>query len=197
MKALFAHTPLGCLPSDNPYLNGGHQPTDNEWTASTPELKVIGEVPKDLNGVYLRNGHNQIHAPLGKYHPFDGDGMVHGMHFAQGVATYRNRFVRTTGFMAEAAAGESLWPGIIEPRRAVRRGWGSIGAMKDNAGTDVKVHGGRALAAMSQCSEPYRMDPITLETLGPDTNWARLLGWHFHHQKVVAKTRMLGEGDRK
>ena len=68
MLELHAHTKLSCLPSDNPYLNGGHQPTDNEWTASTPELQVIGEVPKDLNGVYLRNGHNQIR-PAGQVPP--------------------------------------------------------------------------------------------------------------------------------
>ena len=150
MLEVHARVKLSCLPSDNPYLNGGHGPTDTEWTASTPDLQVIGELPTDLNGVYLRNGHNQIHAPIGKYHPFDGDGMIHGMHFANGQATYRNRFVRTTGFLAESVAGESLWPGIIEPRRAVRRGWGSIGAMKDNAGTDVKVHGGRALELLVQ-----------------------------------------------
>ena len=165
-----------CLPSDNPYLNGAWEPTDTEWTASTPDLQVIGEVPKDLAGVYLRNGHNQVHAPIGRYHPFDGDGMVHATRFEGGQVEYRNRFVRTTGFYAEQAAGRSLWPGIIEPRRATLRGWGSIGAMKDNAGTDVIVHAGRAIVAMSQCSEPYRMDPFTLETFGPDTNWARRLG---------------------
>ena len=70
------------------------------------------------------------------------------------------------------AAGRSLWPGIIEPRKASRRGWGSIGAMKDNAGTDIIVHGGRAIVAMSQCSEPYRLDPLTLETFGPDAKLA-------------------------
>ncbi len=168
---------LTCLGSDNPYLNGAWEPCDTEWTASTPTLKVVqGEIPKDLHGVYMRNGHNQVHAPIGKYHPFDGDGMVHAAHFENGQMTYRNRWVRTTGFLAEAAAGQSLWPGIIEPRKAVRRGWGSIGAMKDNAGTDIIVHAGKALAAMSQCSEPYRLDPVTLETLGPDAAWSRVLG---------------------
>ncbi|HQX60387.1 MAG TPA: carotenoid oxygenase family protein, partial [Burkholderiaceae bacterium] len=167
---------LTCLPTDNPYLLDNWLPTDTEWTASTPDLEVIGDIPTDLHGVYLRNGHNQVHAPIGKYHPFDGDGMIHGMHIGGGKATYRNRWIRTTGYLAEQVAGESMWPGIIEPRRAVRRGWGSIGAMKDNAGTDVKVHAGRALAAMSQCSEPYRLDPVTLETLGPDPSWARSLG---------------------
>ncbi len=167
---------LTCLPSENPYLSGAWEPTDTEWNASGVGLQIIGELPKDLNGVYLRNGHNQVHAPIGKYHPFDGDGMVHAMHFRDGQVEYRNRFIRTTGFLAEAAAGEAMWPGIIEPGKAVRRGWGSIGAMKDNAGTDIKVHAGRALVSMSQCSEPYRMDPQSLETLGPDPKWARALG---------------------
>ncbi|MFM8624539.1 MAG: carotenoid oxygenase family protein [Betaproteobacteria bacterium] len=176
MLETFNRVQLGCLPSENPYLNGAWEPTDTEWTASTPDLKIRGELPRDLAGIYLRNGHNQVHAPLGKYHPFDGDGMVHAMRFEDGRVEYRNRWVRTTGFLAERAAGRSLWPGIIEPRRAVLRGWGSIGAMKDNAGTDVIVHAGKAIVAMSQCSEPYRLDPFTLETLGPDPQWARRLG---------------------
>lgn len=149
---------------------------DTEWTAATPELEVIGEVPKDLNGLYLRNGHNQIHEPLGRYHPFDGDGMVHGLHFEHGKVTYRNRFIQTTGFLAEQAAGKSLWPGLTSSSLGTRRGWGAVGAMKDNAGTDVIVHAGRAIVAMSQCSEPYRLDPLTLETLGPDAAWASRLG---------------------
>ena len=37
-------------------------------------------------------------------------------------ATHLNRLVRTTGFLAEQAVGKSLWPGIIELRRAVRPG---------------------------------------------------------------------------
>lgn len=176
MIDVFNRRTLGCLPSDNPYLTGAWEPTDTEWTADGAGLKVIGEIPKDLAGIYMRNGHNQVHAPIGKYHPFDGDGMVHAARFENGRFSYRNRWVRTTGYLAEAAAGESLWPGIIEPRKATRRGWGSIGAMKDNAGTDIIVHAGKAIVAMSQCSEPYRLDPFTLETLGPDPAWARALG---------------------
>ena len=166
MLEIHSKVQLTCLPSDNPYLIGAWEPSDTEWTATSPDLQVIGDIPKDLNGVYLRNGHNQVHAPIGKYHPFDGDGMVHAMRFRDGQVEYRNRWTRTTGFLAEQAAGQSLWPGIMEPKRAVRRGWGSIGAMKDNAGTDVIVHAGKAIVTMSQCSEPYRLDPITLETLG-------------------------------
>ncbi|WP_204114512.1 carotenoid oxygenase family protein [Shimia biformata] len=164
------------FPNDNPYLNGAHKPIELEYTAKGPDLQVIGEVPKDLQGMYVRNGHNQVHDPIGKYHPFDGDGMLHAIWFNEGKVEYRNRYTRTTGFLAEQAAGKSLWPGIIEPKKYGRRGWGSIGKMKDNSGTDVAVHAGKIIVAMSQCSEGYRLDPLTLETLGPDEDWSQVLG---------------------
>ena len=159
--------------NDNPYLKGPFASNAREYTADTRSLKVIGEIPKDLHGLFVRNHHNQVHEPLGTYHPFDGDGMLHAVRFENGQAEYRNRFVRTTGFLAEQAAGRALWPGMLRPDLASRLGWGAMGAMKDNAGTDVKCHAGRLLASMSQGSEPWRLDPYTLETLGPDAAWAR------------------------
>ena len=159
--------------TDNPFLLGPFRPNFTEYTADTATLKVIGEIPRDLHGIYVRNTHNQIHQPLGIYHPFDGDAMLHSVHFENGQATYRNRFVETTGYLAEQAAGKSLWPGLMQPHLATRRGWGSIGAMKDNAGTDVLGHAGKLLVSMSQGSEPWRVDPVTLETLGVEPNWAR------------------------
>ncbi|MEH7249460.1 carotenoid oxygenase family protein [Neobacillus niacini] len=153
----------------NPFLLGHFTPVGKEYTATTESLKVIGEIPKDLHGIYVRNGHNQVHDPMGVFHIFDGDGMLHAVHFEDGKATYRNRFVRTTGFLAEQAAGKSLWPGMLEPHLATRQGWGSMRTMKDNAGTDVIAHAGRLLATMSQCSEANRLDPITLEMLDTDS----------------------------
>ena len=41
--------------------------------------------------------------------------------------------------------------------------------MKDNASTDVIVHGGVALASFYQCGELYRLDPRTLQDLGKTT----------------------------
>lgn len=161
--------------TDNPFLLGPFRPTGREWRADTADLQVIGEIPRDLAGIYVRNSHTQVHEPMGVYHPFDGDGMLAAMHFEDGRATFRNRFVRTTGFLAEQAAGKSLWPGLLQPNLAARRGWGAIGAMKDNAGTDIHCHAGKLLATMSQGSEAWRLDPITLETLGPDTDWSRLI----------------------
>ncbi|MBX3453725.1 carotenoid oxygenase family protein [Ferrovibrio sp.] len=159
--------------TDNPFLLGPFQPNSKEYTADSDSLKVIGEIPKDLHGIYVRNTHNQVHEPMGTYHPFDGDGMLHAMRFENGRAVYRNRFVRTTGFYAEQAAGRSLWPGLLQPHLGSLRGWGAMHSMKDNAGTDVICHAGKLLASMSQGSEPWRLDPITLETLGPDPAWTR------------------------
>ena len=42
-----------------------------EYDVTEPE--VIGEIPADLNGIYLRNTENPVHDSLGRYHPFDGD----------------------------------------------------------------------------------------------------------------------------
>ena len=161
----------------SPFLTGAFKPNFKEYTATSDSLQITGEIPSDLHGVYVRNTHNQVHEPLGKYHPFDGYGMLHAMYFEHGRAEYRNRFVHTTGFLAEKGAGKSLWPGILEPDQRAFRGWGAIGAMKDNAGTDVICHAGKLLATMSQGSEPWRLDPITLENLGPDPRLARIVGY--------------------
>ena len=87
-------------PSNHPYLNGAWTPQHEEVTAT--DLDVIeGRIPDDIDGIYLRNTENQLHQPLGRYHPFDGDGMIHQIDFSSGKASYRNRFVRTRCFPGE------------------------------------------------------------------------------------------------
>ncbi|MFC7642381.1 carotenoid oxygenase family protein [Streptosporangium lutulentum] len=127
-----------------------------------------GEIPADLDGVYLRNTENPVHPALERYHPFDGDGMVHVVGFRDGKAFYRNRFIRTDGLLAEREAGKPLWAGLAErPASSPRQdGWGARGRMKDASSTDVMVHAGVALTSFYQCGDLYRLDPLTLETLG-------------------------------
>ena len=78
----------------HPYRTGAWTPNTVEVDAW--ELDVIaGEIPRELSGVYLRNTENPLFdSMMGRYHPFDGDGMIHGTHFADGKASYRNRFVK-------------------------------------------------------------------------------------------------------
>lgn len=152
--------------SNHPYLNGAWTPLHEEVDAQ--DLPVIsGRIPDDIDGVYLRNTENQIHQPLGRYHPFDGDGMIHQISFSGGKASYRNRFVRTRGFAAEQEARGSLWGGLADPVQLAKRpGWGAHGFLKDSSSTDIVVHAGKALSTFYQCGEGYRLDPMTLETEG-------------------------------
>jgi carotenoid cleavage dioxygenase-like enzyme len=66
--------PLRITPDSNPFLTGLFAPVSREITAD--ELSVIGEIPQDLEGVYLRNGPNPIFASRGRYHWFDGDEII-------------------------------------------------------------------------------------------------------------------------
>jgi len=133
-------------PSNHPYLNGAWTPLFEEVNATDLEV-IAGAIPTDIDGVYLRNTENQVHQPLGRHHPFDGDGMIHQIEFRGGKANYRNRFVRTRGFEAEQEANSSLWGGLADPTKLAKRpGWGAHGFLKDSSSTDIVVHAGRALS---------------------------------------------------
>jgi carotenoid cleavage dioxygenase-like enzyme len=153
-------------PSNHPYLTGAWTPLHEEVDAY--QLDVLeGAIPTDIAGIYLRNTENPVHEPLGRHHPFDGDGMIHQIAFANGQATYRNRFIRTRCFGAEQDAGAALWGGLADPPGVSRRpGFGAHGGLKDAASTDVVVHAGKALATFYQCGEGYLLDPETLENEG-------------------------------
>lgn len=166
-------------PSDHPYLTGAWTPQHEEVNASDLDV-IAGRIPDDIDGVYLRNTENQVHQPLGRYHPFDGDGMIHQIDFRHGRASYRNRFVRTRCFAAEQAAGGSLWGGLMDPPGTSRRpGFGAHGGLKDSASTDVTVHAGRGIATFYQCGEAYQFDPETLEMEGV-APWGPLDGVSAH-----------------
>lgn len=152
-------------PSEHPYLNGAWAPVLEEWDDDA--CPIEGSIPRDLDGVYLRNTENPVHEPLGKYHPFDGDGMLCGMRFRNGQAAFRNRFVRTRGFVTEQDLGRAVWSGLAQvPPLSERPGWGAQGYLKDASSTDVCVHGGHALTSFYQCGELYDSDPVTLEQRG-------------------------------
>lgn len=149
----------------NPYLMGNYAPVDTEITAEN--LTVIGEIPADLNGMYVRNGPNPRFKPNGRYHWFDGDGMLHAVLIRDGKVNYRNRWVRTEGFEREAHAGGPLWTGIMEPplknpRQNVHM------PVKDTANTSIDYYDGKLIATWYLAGEPYAIDPQTLETLGKE-----------------------------
>ncbi len=68
--------------SDIAVLNGGFAPVDQEWTLDLTEVE--GEIPRDLNGLHVRNGPNRRFEAPGCYRWFDGDGMLHAVRFEGG-----------------------------------------------------------------------------------------------------------------
>jgi all-trans-8'-apo-beta-carotenal 15,15'-oxygenase len=130
---------------------------------------VEGEIPHELHGTLFRNGPGLLDVggvPL--KHPFDGDGMICAIAFDQGRAHFRNRFVRTEGYLAEQAAGKILYRGVF----GTQKPGGTLAnafdlRLKNVANTQVIYWGGKLLA-LWEAAQPYRLDPATLETLGKE-----------------------------
>ncbi|MFD9891404.1 carotenoid oxygenase family protein [Amycolatopsis sp. NPDC059027] len=130
-----------------PYLTGHYTPVPDETTAV--DLPVTGALPPELNGEYVRNGHNPKPG-ITPSHWFKGSGMLHGVHLANGRAQwYRNRWVRTPALDGAPLVRED----------------GSIDLTASVAGTHIIEHGGRLLA-LQEANLPYEVTP-ELDTVGP------------------------------
>lgn len=124
------------------------------------------DLPSDLKGTFFRNGPAKF--KVGKdqiMHPFDGDGMVAAMTFdGAGRMHFRNRFVRTPGFVEELKAGKMLYRGQFSPKAG---GWLANAfdmRVKNLANTNVMFWGGRLLA-LWEGGKPTELDPLSLATV--------------------------------
>lgn len=169
----------GVLP-DNPYLAALYAPVTEERVVTDEDMVIEGTLPTDLAGVYFRNGPNPQFTPRGRYHWFDGDGMIHAVRFDGGRATYRNRYVRTDAFAIERSAGEAVWNGLLESRLTNP----AETPEKDTSNTDVIVHKGKLLSLWFRAGAPYALDPVTLKTLDRDGFGTDLHGTVSAHAKV-------------
>ncbi|MEH2015546.1 carotenoid oxygenase family protein [Nostoc sp.] len=161
----------------NPYLDRNFAPIREEIT--TNKLPVIGELPFDLSGMFVRNGSNPQWTPIGQYHWFDGDGMLHGVRISNGVATYRNRYVQTAGWKKEREAGKALWSGFLEPPQIDN----PHGPGKNTANTALVWHAGQMLA-LNEGGKPHAIKLPELETIGEYTYNGKLVSAFTAHPKV-------------
>ncbi|MGF1986945.1 MAG: carotenoid oxygenase family protein [Nostoc sp. ZfuVER08] len=91
-----AAAPLSANSTGELYVTGHLAPLRNEVTAF--DLEVVGTIPEELNGRFLRTGPNPIEEHdttfLNGHHWFAGAGMVHGLRLREGKAEwFRSRFV--------------------------------------------------------------------------------------------------------
>ncbi len=133
-----------------PFLEGAFAPVTEELT--TFDLDVVGRIPHDLDGRYLRNGPNALGVEdVRAHHWMIGDGMVHGVRLRGGRAEwYRNRWVRSS--QVTAKLGET-YPGRVPPDDFA-------------CNTHVIPYKGRILALQEGGPLPYELDG-ELGTVGP------------------------------
>jgi len=132
---------------------------------------VLGALPPELTGTYIRNGANpRPGSPPA--HLFLGDGMLHGLRIEKGRARwYRNRWVRTKSFLSGAPY--------------VRKN-GTLDFTVGPANTSVIAHAG-SLFALVESSFPYEVTR-ELETVGPHDFDGRLKTPFAAHPKRCPRT---------
>jgi carotenoid cleavage dioxygenase len=170
--SLFGWTGCGSEPMDDEatpwWLAGNYAPIDGEIEAF--DLAVTGQIPRSLNGLYLRNGPNP---PSGKSLSwFFGDGMAHGVWLEDGKArAYRNRYVRTTHYNEQ-------------------RGYEPVADLAANLSNTAYVHHAGRLLSLYEGGRPYVLSTEDLSTVG-DSDFSfddKLLTAMTAHPKVDRRT---------
>ncbi len=174
-EQLFADDPVG-----HQFLKGNYGPVQEEVTVDS--LKVIGEIPKELDGLYVRNGPNPFIKPTGPYHWFEGDGMLHGVRLTNGKASYRNRFIQTEGYVNEKKAGKKLYTGMLEmpDMKEILKGKNPY----KNAANTALVWHAKKLLALYEAGKPHHIKVPSLDTEGLYDFATKLRGNFTAHPKV-------------
>jgi carotenoid cleavage dioxygenase len=157
-------------PSRPWWLQRGFAPVTTEVEAF--DLPVVGALPLELSGLYVRNGSNPRTGT--SPHWFFGDGMVHGMRLDEGrAAWYRNRYVHTPLYEASA-------------------GFGSGPPGGTNTQSNVScIRNGTALLTSGEVGLPFQLSPGDLSTAGPFDFGGRLATSMTAHPKVDPATGLL------
>jgi 8'-apo-carotenoid 13,14-cleaving dioxygenase len=156
---------MTALQGEHPFLSGVHTPMTEELTLNN--LEVIGEIPQELEGIYLRIGPNPlvVENPAA-YQWFISDGMVHGVTLSRGKAThYRNRWVRSD--TVARTLGEPLAKG---PRTG----------LVDTVNTNIIGHAGKIFALVEASALPVHMS-TELDTVTHSDFEGTLLGAYTAH----------------
>ncbi|XHR80672.1 MAG: carotenoid oxygenase family protein [Gloeotrichia echinulata GP01] len=165
----------------SPYLTGNFSPVQTEITADN--LIVIGELPTDLSGMFVRNGPNPQFPPKGDYRWIDGDGMLHGVQISNAKATYRNRYVQTRGLELEQKVGRAIWTSLMESPQLHNPPNNLFSPFKNTANTGIVWHADQLLA-LWEGAEPYKIAVSDLATIGPYTYQGQLTSAFTAHPKV-------------
>jgi carotenoid cleavage dioxygenase-like enzyme len=150
--------------------------------------RLSGALPKGFEGVLYRNGPALFERAGYRYrHWFDGDGMVHRYHFANGTVSHRGRYVATKKLALEEAAGRFIVPTFgsqPDPNPTVN------GPDDVNAANTSVLPLGDEVLALWEAGSAYALDGATLETHGPKLWRPDLAGMPFsaHPKRMLDGT---------
>jgi len=149
------------------HLQGNWEPMQQEIHST--ELRVIGQIPRELDGLFVRTGPNP--ASGSSPHWFYGDGMLHGVRLRDGRAEwYRNRYIET--------------PSVAKVRGTAFERGPELGRGTGN--THVVPHNG-SLLALEEGHWPWKINS-SLETMGYENYGGALTCSMTAHPKVCPDT---------
>jgi carotenoid cleavage dioxygenase-like enzyme len=97
------------------HLSGIFAPIQEEIDIGPLEV-VQGAIPRELTGVYLRNGPNCRFPPLGSYtYPLDGDGMLHAIELADRTSAIATATCARRRSPRRSSSRAALWGGVLTP----------------------------------------------------------------------------------
>jgi carotenoid cleavage dioxygenase-like enzyme len=152
--------------SNQPTMKGFFAPT--RFEADVYDCEVIGKIPTDMNGAFVRLGGDWFYPPkLPNDSPFNVDGYINMFRFKNGIVDYKGRWVKTPRFNADRAAHKQLFglyrnPFTDDP---------SVHKLDRTVANTTPLAFAGKLFALKEDALPYEIDPNTLETVGP---------WNFH-----------------
>ena len=164
--------PVAYDPARPYWVQGNFAPVAAEETIT--DLTVTGRLPRELNGVFARNGSNSASGePL---HWFLGDGMVHGVRLEDGRALwYRNRYVRTP---------------LQQSGKGLMEFGGMPGRENNQSNVSVIEHGGKLLS-LGEVGWPFELSTDDLSTVGAWDYAGRLGETMTAHPKIDPATGRL------
>lgn len=152
---------MGSFPQ-TPYFTGLNEPVGQK--VSLTGLPVQGTIPPEVRGSFYRAVPDPAFPPkFADDHTLSGDGMVSRLSFnADGSVDFAMKFVETARHQAEKQLGRARFgkyrnPYTDDPDMA--------GVDRTVANTTPVWHAGKMLMAKED-GRPYRVDPLTLATLG-------------------------------
>ena len=143
-----------------PQLIGFENVADN---FATSELTIEGDMPKDLQGHYYRNGPAKHERCGVRYqHLFEGDGMLQHFHIAGGKVFHRGRFIETPKYGLEQSAERFIYSG---PETKIANGKAVVSSDVINTANTNVIAVGNDLWALWEAGSATKVDPQTLDYL--------------------------------